>query len=84
MIVLRGEAEALEVWRRHCAQPYAPRRLTLAIPADARIPDGLLAARCASEAPVTAYVCTGLECRPPITALADLDAELARTDALVL
>ncbi len=84
IIVLRGESEALEVWRRHCAQPYAPRRFTLTIPTDALIPDSVLSARPAGLAAVTAYVCTGLECRPPITALADLDAELARTGATVL
>lgn len=79
IIVLRGEAAEMEAWRERCAKPYAPRRFTLAIPADARIPDGLLTARRESEAAVTAYVCDGLECLPPIMTLAELDAQLTRT-----
>lgn len=75
IIVLRGEAAALEPWQERCAKPYAPRRLTLAIPIDAILPEGLLTERRASVAPVTAYVCDGSECLPPITALADLEIE---------
>ncbi|MBL8248569.1 MAG: thioredoxin domain-containing protein [Candidatus Competibacter sp.] len=82
-IILRGEAAALDAWRERCARPYAPRRLTLAIPVDAVPPAGLLAERRASSAPVTAYLCSGLECLPPITTLADLDAALARTGAAI-
>lgn len=75
-IVLRGEGPALEVWRERCVRPYAPRRLTLAIPKDARLPDGLLAERRASDAPVTAYLCGKLECLPPITVFDDLVQQL--------
>ncbi|MBK8750693.1 MAG: thioredoxin domain-containing protein [Candidatus Competibacteraceae bacterium] len=84
IIVLRGsEAAALEAWRDRCARSYAPHRLTLAIPTDARVPTGLLAERRVSAAPVTAYLCSGLKCLPPITTLADLDAELARSGATI-
>ncbi len=76
-LVLRGEAAALEEWRERCAKPYAPRRLTLAIPAGAAVPDGLLAERRGGEAAVVAYLCQGLECLSPITALDDLERELA-------
>ncbi len=79
IIVLRGdEAAALESWRVRCARSDAPHRLTLAIPADARLPSGLLTERRASAMPVTAYLCSGSQCLPPITALADLEMELAR------
>ena len=77
-IVLRGQPEALAEWWERCARPYAPRRLTLAIPASAAIPAGLLAERRTSAAPVTAYVCTGLECRSPLTTLDALERELAQ------
>ncbi len=80
-IVLRGEAAALEEWRDRCVKPYAPRRLTLAIPTAATVPAGLLTERQAGTASVTAYVCGGLECLPPITTLDDLEPELARTEA---
>ncbi len=77
-IVLRGQPEALAEWWERCARPYAPRRLTLAIPATAAVPAGLLAERRTSAAPVTAYVCTGLECRSPLTTFDALERELAQ------
>jgi len=77
-IVLRGQPEALAEWWERCARPYAPRRLTLAIPATATVPTGLLAERRAGAAPVTAYVCAGLECRSPLTTLDALERELAQ------
>jgi len=83
IVVLRGEGMALEAWRARCAQPCAPRRLTLAIPADASLPAGLLAERRVGAAPVTAYVCSGLQCVSPIVVLAELELELARTEAVM-
>ena len=44
-IVLRGNAEALPAWQARCTQYYAPRRLTLAIPEDAKELPGILAQR---------------------------------------
>ncbi len=79
IVVLRGETAALEEWRERCVKPYAPRRLTLAIPA-AAVLTGLLAERRSGTAPVTAYICGGLECLPPITTPNDLERELARTE----
>jgi hypothetical protein len=79
-VVLRGAAPALEEWRDRCAKPYAPRRMTLAIPATATLPAGLLAERRPEAATVTAHVCGGSECLPPITALADLERQLARSE----
>lgn len=83
IIVLRGEGAALEAWRTRCAQPCAPRRLTLAIPVAASLPAGLLVERRAGTAPVTAYACNGLQCLPPIATLAELELELARTEAVM-
>lgn len=82
-ILLRGEQAALGEWRQRCAVPYAPRRLTLAIPTDAILPAGLLTERQSGATPVTAYVCSGLACLPPITALAELETLLADTEATV-
>ena len=83
IVVLRGDAAALEAWRERCAQPCAPRRLTLAIPAAASVPTGLLAERRPGAAPVTAYLCGGLQCLPPIMTLAELEPELVRTEAMM-
>ena len=77
IIVLRGDPALLTAWWERCATPYAPRRLTLAIPAAAVLPAGLLTERRAEFAPVTAYVCSGTQCLAPITTLADLERELA-------
>ena len=82
IIVLRGAGAAMETWRERCALPCAPRRLTLAIPVEASLPAGLLAERPVGATPVTAYVCAGLQCLPPITTLAGLETELAKTEAV--
>ncbi|HAO33573.1 MAG TPA: thioredoxin domain-containing protein [Candidatus Competibacter sp.] len=74
-VVLRGEGAALDAWRARCAAPYAPNRLTLAIPPDAALP-GLLAERRAGASPVIAYVCAGLHCLAPIAVLDDLERAL--------
>ena len=79
-VVLRGAGPELAAWWQRCGRPYAPSRLTLAIPADASLPVGLLAERPAGAAPVTAYVCGGLQCLPPMTALSDLERELASAE----
>ncbi len=75
-VVLRGSGATLEEWRERCAGPYAPRRLTLAIPADATVPAGLLADRRAGAEPTIAYICAGLECRAPVATLDELERTL--------
>jgi hypothetical protein len=74
-IVLRGNAEALPPWQARCTQYYAPRRLALAIPEDAKELPGILAQRTVRDG-VTAYVCSGHTCSAPLTALTDLDSAL--------
>ena len=81
-IVLRGDREALRPWSARCTQNYAPRRLTLSIPNDARELPGILAQRTSKEG-VTAYVCTGHACEAPVTEFARLDAALAATEVRV-
>ena len=77
ILVLRGQPDALHTWWERYARAYAPQRLLLAIPTDAAVPPGPLAAWQAGEALVTAYLCTNLECRPPIITLDALERELA-------
>jgi hypothetical protein len=71
-IVLRGNGAALAAWQRHCAQAYAPRRLTLSIPNDATDLPGILGERHA-QGEAVAYVCTGTRCAPPVDNLDALD-----------
>jgi len=80
-IVLRGDSAALSAWQARCTQHYAPRRLTLAIPNNAKDLPGILAQRTAKDG-VTAYICTGHACEAPVTRLDALEAALAGSEAL--
>jgi hypothetical protein len=80
-IILRGRTEAMAPWRERCVKPYAPRRLTLAIPNDAGPLPGILAQRPAGDDTV-AYVCSGSKCSAPITTLAGLEEELAEMEVV--
>ncbi len=75
-IVLRGDPAAMQPWREFCAHDYAPRRITIAIPDNARQLPGILAQRTSKDG-VTAYVCSGHTCLAPVTNLAAFKA--ART-----
>src|SRR5690606_38119242 len=74
IVVVRGEANALEPWRHALQTGYEPHRLSFAIPNDASLP-GLLATREIKDTPV-AYMCSGMTCRAPITTLAELEKAL--------
>ena len=75
-IILRGDEKTLEAWQAECQKIYAPQRLCFAIPAEAKDLPGILAERKPQEAAV-AYICTGYQCRAPITSLDDLRKALA-------
>jgi uncharacterized protein YyaL (SSP411 family) len=75
-VILRGTAQELPAWRAVAARPYAPARLTLAIPAEVHDLPGALAQRTAGAACV-AYVCAGTRCGLPVTSLQELQAALS-------
>ncbi len=75
-VVLRGRGRELEAWWARCARPYAPGRMSVAIPDDAADLPPALAARRAGPG-VTAYLCRGTSCSAPITAAAELEGALA-------
>ena len=75
LIVVRGTPVELTAWQPTLDAGYHPHRLAFAIPNDAQLP-GLLAERAPRSTPV-AYICTGMTCRAPITALPELKAALA-------
>jgi uncharacterized protein YyaL (SSP411 family) len=75
VVIIRGEPAPIEAWRAELAKLYAPRRLVLAIPADAAdLPPAL-----ADKAPrgdAVAYLCRGSSCSAPLNSLEALLAEL--------
>jgi uncharacterized protein YyaL (SSP411 family) len=77
IVIIRAEdAETLELWRQTVQREFRPCRMVFAIPADTR-PKGLLATR-APQGQAVAYMCTGGECRMPISSLPELAAASAR------
>ena len=70
-IILRGEAGAIEVWRRELAKLYAPRRMIIAVPADASgLPSAFVDK--APRGAAVAYLCQGSTCSTPIEDLGEL------------
>ncbi len=78
-VVIRGEGEALERWRRRATACYAPARVTLAIPSAAAGLAGLLAER-TPRGEVVAYVCRGTACDEPVTEFAEFDEAMRETE----
>jgi uncharacterized protein len=66
MVVLRGDTNKLQAWRDALERLVDPRRIVLAIPADAEGLTGLLA-QCTPRGDACAYLCRGTECSLPIT-----------------
>ena len=74
-IILRGEAAAIETWRRDLARLYAPRRVVLAVPTSAsNLPPALGDKPARGEA--VAYVCKGSVCSAPLESFSALAAHL--------
>ena len=74
-VILRGAAATVETWRRDLARVYAPRRLVLAVPADATDLPPALADKPVREGAV-AYVCQGSVCSAPLDSFSALAAHL--------
>jgi uncharacterized protein YyaL (SSP411 family) len=63
------------MWRREIDKLYDPHRMIVAVPAGAqRLPEALASKKALGGA--VAYVCRGMTCSPPVTALAQLVREL--------
>ena len=74
-IILRGEAAAIETWRRDLARLYAPRRVVLAVPTNtSNLPPALGDKPPRGEA--VAYVCKGSVCSAPLESFSALAAHL--------
>jgi uncharacterized protein len=77
-LILRGEKSQITTWAKELHKLYAPRRLVLAVPADAQ---GLPAALAEKSFPAgsrgaIAYVCQGSTCSAPIDSLSGLVSRL--------
>ena len=71
IVILRGAGAAIGAWQRELARLYSPRRLILAIPADAAGLPAALQDKTARGAAI-AYVCRGTTCSAPIDSLGAL------------
>ncbi len=72
IVVLRGEAHAFPAWLERLQADYRPRRLILPIPACCDDLPAALARRTAPASGVTAWICRGNACQPPVHRLEDL------------
>jgi uncharacterized protein YyaL (SSP411 family) len=77
VIVLRGAAQAMDQWRRELDRLWDPRRLIIAVPADATdLPESLASKPAGAAGAVRAYVCRGAVCSAPLDSLDALARQL--------
>jgi uncharacterized protein len=70
ILVVRGRGAELAAWHAALARRYSPRRMVIAIPAEAAgLPDALAAKR--PRETTVAYACRGPVCSEPIEQLDD-------------
>jgi uncharacterized protein YyaL (SSP411 family) len=77
-IILRGDESQITTWAKELHKLYAPRRLVLAVPADAQgLPPALAEKTFPAESRgAIAYVCQGSTCSAPIDSLSGLVSRL--------
>ncbi len=74
-VILRGDLATIDSWRRELAKVYAPRRLVLAVAANARDLPPALADKPARSTPA-AYVCAGSVCSAALDTFSALTTHL--------
>jgi uncharacterized protein YyaL (SSP411 family) len=83
VIVLRGVADELPAWQARLSGAYRPDTIVLAISSDVPgLPAALDKPHPPGEAAVSAWVCTGVTCLPPVFGLAELEQVLASRSPL--
>jgi len=75
IVILRGSAAAMQPWQRELNAVFAPRRWSIAVPADATGLPPALASKPAAGGPL-AYLCRGSQCSAPLHSLSALLGEL--------
>ena len=76
IVLIRGESATLESWQLELNRLYAPRRIVLALNADAAGLPAALADKPARPGRTVAYVCRGSTCSAPLDSLGALLSEL--------
>ncbi len=76
MLLLRGDAEACRAWQLEVERRYRPSLQTLNLSQQQGLPGALAKPHEAGAGAVTAWLCRGTVCLPPLHALADLDTAL--------
>ncbi|HZN26398.1 MAG TPA: thioredoxin domain-containing protein [Burkholderiales bacterium] len=78
LVVLRGAASELPAWQARLASTYRPDTIVLAIAEGIPgLPSALDKQRASAGGPVSAWVCSGVTCLPPVFELAGLEQVLA-------
>jgi len=80
MIIIRGDDNEIDRWRKSAAKIYAPRRLVFAISSETGGLQGSLADRKPVPGETIAYRCVGNHCSLPISSWEALAAELSETN----
>jgi uncharacterized protein YyaL (SSP411 family) len=84
LVLLRGSAGALEHWQRELGRAYRPNTLVLGLPDTLQsLPPTLDKKDQRAAAAVSAWVCSGVTCQPPVFALAELERVLATDPPLL-
>ena len=71
LIILRGSQAAMRDWQQPCIDHYLPFTHLFAIPEDAILPASLSSKKAMDS--VSAYICEGTRCQPPLTNFADFE-----------
>jgi uncharacterized protein YyaL (SSP411 family) len=79
IVIIRGTGSTLPDWHDLAARSYAPRRLALAIPNEARDLPAQLQQR-KPEGDAVAYICNGLTCGAPLRDRSEFTRQLSTTE----
>jgi uncharacterized protein YyaL (SSP411 family) len=78
-VIIRGSGSTLQDWHNLAARSYAPRRLSFAIPNEARDLPAQLQQR-KPEGDTVAYICSGLTCSAPLRDRTGFTRQLSTTE----
>jgi uncharacterized protein YyaL (SSP411 family) len=79
VIVLRGAAEAVARWQARLVETYRPDTMVVSLPSSlANLPPALDKPATDAAQGVSAWVCQGVTCLPPVGELAELEQVIAR------
>ncbi|HEY7904513.1 MAG TPA: thioredoxin domain-containing protein [Casimicrobiaceae bacterium] len=77
MLLLRGDSAACASWQQTVERLYRPTLRTLDLSRERALPGALAKPHVAGSGDVTAWLCRGTVCLPPLHTIAELDAALA-------